>query len=238
MPKPTFHNLAEEKRARLVELAIEEFSEHPYDRASLSRIVERAGIAKGSVYQYFENKADLYAWLVTEEVGRRKLAYVEPRPKAADGDVFSRLEGLIHSGLRFHLENPRLARLAAGIYEPSADPEVRALQGELRSRGRAYLREMLAGAQAAGELRPGLDLDLAASLVSHVLGPGLSEALLERLGTDVRGFLAQTARARKLEPAEVHALVRGIIDFLRHGIGGPAPRSGRQLTPKTKEKKP
>ncbi len=237
MPKPTFHNLPEEKRARLVELAIEEFSEHPYDRASLSRIVERAGIAKGSVYQYFENKADLYAWLLTEEVGRRKLAYVEPEAKAA-GDLFSRLEGMVHSGMRFHLENPRLARLAAGLYEPSADPEVRALQGKLRSAGRAYLRGMLAEAQAAGELRADLDLELAASLTTQVLGPGLSEALLDRLGTDVPGFLAQTGRARKLGPSELRELVRGIVEFLRQGIGGTAPRARRESVSKHKEKKP
>lgn len=235
MPKPTFHNLPEEKRRRLVELAIDEFAEHPYDRASLSRIVERAGIAKGSVYQYFENKADLYQWLVTEEVVRRKLASVDAA-LAPEGTLFARLEVMIHSGLRFQLDNPRLARLAAGIYSPSADPEVRALHGKLQRAGRDYLRGLLAEATAAGELRAGLDLDLTATLVTQVLGPGLAEALLDRLGTDVPGFLARPELARKLGAADVRGLVHGIIDFLRRAIGATAPAA--KDSPKARRNKP
>ena len=45
MPTSTFLNLPADKRGRIVELAIEEFSERPYAQASLSRIVARAGIA-------------------------------------------------------------------------------------------------------------------------------------------------------------------------------------------------
>ncbi len=82
-PRATFQNLPEEKRRRIVDLAVEEFSEHPYRQASLSRIVTRAGIAKGSIYQYFDDKLALYRWLFLEEVARRKIAYLaaHPRPR-------------------------------------------------------------------------------------------------------------------------------------------------------------
>ena len=56
MPKDTFTNLPEEKRRHFLNIAIKEFAEHPYNTASISEIVRQAGIAKGSVYQYFENK--------------------------------------------------------------------------------------------------------------------------------------------------------------------------------------
>jgi AcrR family transcriptional regulator len=77
MPKPTFLNLPDDKRERITELALDEFSTHPYRQASLSRIVARAGIAKGSMYQYFENKLDLYRWLVTDELERRRLEWLQ-----------------------------------------------------------------------------------------------------------------------------------------------------------------
>ena len=64
MPKQTFFNLAESKRDAFLELAIDEFAKNDYKNASISRIVEKAGIAKGSFYQYFENKADLYLYLI------------------------------------------------------------------------------------------------------------------------------------------------------------------------------
>lgn len=52
--------------------ALAEFSDRPYIEASLSQIARRARIPKGSVYQYFEDKLDLYRWLLTEETPRRK----------------------------------------------------------------------------------------------------------------------------------------------------------------------
>ena len=65
MPKETFFNLPEAKRQRIIDLALAEFAEKDYDTASISRIVSQAGIAKGSFYQYFENKEDLYTYLLT-----------------------------------------------------------------------------------------------------------------------------------------------------------------------------
>lgn len=64
MPKETFFNLSQEKRNKITELALEEFALHDYRTASLSRIVEKAGISKGSMYQYFDDKKELYLYLV------------------------------------------------------------------------------------------------------------------------------------------------------------------------------
>src|SRR3954462_3882634 len=98
-PKATFHNLPEEKRRRIVDLAVEEFSEHPYRQASLSRIVTRAGIAKGSIYQYFDDKLALYRWLFLEEVANRKIAYLAAPPPPPASDLFATLEHMFLIGL-------------------------------------------------------------------------------------------------------------------------------------------
>ena len=60
VPTVTFANLPEEKRQQLIDIALEEFATKPYEQASITNIVKLAGIAKGSIYQYFENKKDLY----------------------------------------------------------------------------------------------------------------------------------------------------------------------------------
>ena len=59
MPKITFFNLPDEKRQLILDIAIDEFAENDFANVSISRIVARAGIAKGSFYQYFEDKDDL-----------------------------------------------------------------------------------------------------------------------------------------------------------------------------------
>src|SRR3954467_7246428 len=105
MPKDTFHNLPEARRARLVREAIVEFSDRTYAEASLSQIARRAQIPKGSFYQYFEDKLDLYRWLLTEEAPRMKREFLAA---AGVADLFwTRLETMIERGMAFLVEHPR-----------------------------------------------------------------------------------------------------------------------------------
>ena len=59
-PKQTFVNLPPEKREGILRAAVAEFAEQGYQRASLNNIVKQLGIAKGSLYQYFDNKEALF----------------------------------------------------------------------------------------------------------------------------------------------------------------------------------
>ena len=60
MPKQTFFNLPEGKRKTLMNAAEKEFARVPLAKASISNIIKDANIPRGSFYQYFENKEDLY----------------------------------------------------------------------------------------------------------------------------------------------------------------------------------
>lgn len=62
MVHQTFYNLPEEKRERIVNAAIGEFSAYPYLETNINRIVAAAKIPKGSFYQYFDGKDDLYKY--------------------------------------------------------------------------------------------------------------------------------------------------------------------------------
>jgi AcrR family transcriptional regulator len=68
---------------------LDEFSENDYANVSISRIVARAGIAKGSFYQYFENKEDLYGYLVDviAETKTKIFSLDHPDPHHADEKV-------------------------------------------------------------------------------------------------------------------------------------------------------
>ena len=66
MPKDTFFNLTEEKRQKIIAAAIHQFAELNYSSVTIDGIVRGAGIPKGSFYQYFENKDDLYIYLFTD----------------------------------------------------------------------------------------------------------------------------------------------------------------------------
>ena len=64
MCSETFLRLPEEKKHRFLEAAWEEFSRVPLMEASINKIVLRARIPRGSFYQYFADKKDLFSYLV------------------------------------------------------------------------------------------------------------------------------------------------------------------------------
>ena len=217
MPKPTFLNLPDEKRALIRQLALEEFSEHPYGQASLSRVVARAGIAKGSIYQYFENKFGLYVWLL-DEIGREKMAYVDT-DRVRDGDFFERLDVSSRAALRFLREHPRMGRLGARLHEPASDPQVREHHGALKRRGHAHLVAMIEGAQRHGEVRADVDPGLAAHLLANVLQAGLIDVFVERLGVPLRDYMSDPALQARVSEEDLDAMIADTLRVLRDGLG-------------------
>lgn len=64
MPKETFFNLSIEKQENVMRASINEFSKHGFEKGNIGDIAKNAGIAKGSMYQYFENKRELFLYSV------------------------------------------------------------------------------------------------------------------------------------------------------------------------------
>lgn len=64
MPTSVFFNLKEAKQQRINQAAIREFSHYPFEDVQVKRIVEDAGIARGSFYQYFDSITDLFVHVI------------------------------------------------------------------------------------------------------------------------------------------------------------------------------
>lgn len=91
MPTQTFFHLPEEKQKRLLEAARVEFSRVPLNEASIANIVKLADIPRGSFYQYFEDKEDLYFYYF-ETVRRDSSKDMLQLMKEAKGDLFKGFE--------------------------------------------------------------------------------------------------------------------------------------------------
>ncbi|GEM_PF-151713 len=227
MPKTTFFNLASDKRARIVELAIEEFATHSFSSASISRMVQKAGIAKGSFYQYFDDKRDLYQWLVVEHIASKKRAFLRDHAPDPDDDFFTALEKLFRGGLRFGLGHPRLMRIASWIWPAPHDQAASTLQRHFRDLSHQNLAALVRRGQEGEHLRADLDPDIAADLLGAVLQEGLNNAVHRRLGVDVIELCARPELAAQLGEEELDQLVHGLVDILRSGLSAAdAPTGG------------
>lgn len=58
-----FLSLNPEKQDRILNAALKEFAQKGYENASTNEIVKSAGISKGLLFHYFNNKKDLYLYL-------------------------------------------------------------------------------------------------------------------------------------------------------------------------------
>lgn len=88
MPKETFYRLPDEKRERIMATAEREFLENSFEAASINRIIKEAAIPRGSFYQYFEDKKDIFLYIVNTHKNEA-FGFVESFIKDSDGDVFS-----------------------------------------------------------------------------------------------------------------------------------------------------
>src|SRR5574340_184328 len=60
--------LVEERREQILKAALKVFGEKGYERATIAEIARRAGVAEGSIYNYFKNKGDLLVGIPSQMV--------------------------------------------------------------------------------------------------------------------------------------------------------------------------
>lgn len=107
----TFLRLPEEKRTRFLNAAWEEFTATPFVGVSVNQIVRRAGIPRGSFYQYFTDKNDLFSYLLEEMRNHLKEEYRQVLEDNG-GDIFqAQLDCFDRMTSRDHLTlDPMLTR--------------------------------------------------------------------------------------------------------------------------------
>lgn len=89
----------EKRKIQLLECAAELFAEHGYAETRVADIVDRAGVAKGLFYWYFENKAALFTELVVEN--RERLRREQFRAIDRDATPLQQIRQGTEASLRY-----------------------------------------------------------------------------------------------------------------------------------------
>ena len=225
MPTPTFFNLPREKRERFLDAALDEFALHDYRSASLGRIVATVGIAKGSVYQYFAGKQELYLYLVTL-AAETKFSFIDASLPGDVADFFERFRLSVYHGARFDFSRPRLGSLLYNAtYEPSGAATLE-VAAQLRAASLQYLRTLVEAGIRNAELRDDLDVDYVVFAL-YQLTVSLRDFLGERFGFSFKDAVRQGSGS-PIDDAALHAVLDQMADLLRQGLAGPEP--GRDVT--------
>lgn len=116
-----FFNLDEEKQDRIINAALKEFAQKGYDNASTNEIVKEAGISKGLLFHYFQNKKQLYFFLfdycydlIVEEFYKKT--------DLSDPDFFMRMRQAITIKMELSAKYPDIFKfIQESFLEGSAD---------------------------------------------------------------------------------------------------------------------
>lgn len=219
MPKQTFYNLPEAKQQMILDIAMEEFSTKTYDKASLSKVVAEAGIAKGSMYQYFEDKRDLFTYLV-EIAAQKKIAYIQKERLSGDEDFFTMFEKMSLAGAMFNLQNPKLGQLMASIFDPTAEPFFRDLYSHLKKMSLDYMINLISENQKLNKLRGDIDPHLAAHTINGFFSNGLVEYFLQDLDISYHEFLTDPDKTKELTEERIKMVISQITKIIRNGLEG------------------
>lgn len=94
MPKSTFLNLPNEKKQRLIEILLENFSARHISQVKVADIVEDMAMSRGAFYKYFEDLEDAYTYTIqyySIQIHRDILKYISQNKQ----DFFQGIENYL-----------------------------------------------------------------------------------------------------------------------------------------------
>lgn len=155
-------------RERLMDAAVEEFSHKGYTEANINQISLAAGLAKGTVYNYFSSKQELLLALI-DEIGRGHFSFIAERVRQVESPE-ERLIRFFEAGFAFVETYPARARLMiATLYGPETD--FRLHMGQVyMPMFRMVANEILEPGMTAGVFRPSTLMATASLLMTIYLG--------------------------------------------------------------------
>lgn len=208
-PKPTFFNLPAEKRERIVRAAVAEFAASGYTRASLNTIVRKAGISKGSLYQYFEDKEALFLYLFDHFTLLVKQAVRQADSPLRRQDFFASARRVVEAGFAFIDRHPDYFELYLKVLFEHDVPHREMLIRRVRLFSGEYFAPLCEEAKRCGMVRS----DLPTSVIVFLL-----DAVIDRLLTAYAKSYLASGFEFSAQNGQAAAFVDGVLDALQNGV--------------------
>jgi len=176
LPKKTFFNIAEKKQRMITSNAVEVFVSEGYDNASVAQIVKKAGIPRGSFYQYFEGKQDLFLYCM-EIYQEKKIAMFEPVLSQIGKKPFLDLYlPLVEYGLKFSRRYPKAQLIGLQLFK-SNDISLENVLKHFQKNGVKMIEDYLKIDQENGFIKPSADIHTLALMLYRLNARDILEML-------------------------------------------------------------
>lgn len=190
-----------ERRQELIDAALEEFSERGYEQASLNNILKEAQISKGTFYYHFENKEELYLYLIGILIDeKKKFLTAATQPEDYQKDIFTLFKVLARAGIEFARHNPRISKFSESYLKESGSDIYKKSLERYNFVRNDYFSFLVENAYRNGDIRIDIPKEFAARIISYLF-------------TNMHSIL----NATKVEDYE--NTFDYMMDFLKDGLG-------------------
>lgn len=206
----TFRQLPPDKQERVLDAALAEFADQGYQAASLNRLVAQAGIAKGSLYQYFPNKEGIFRHIFQFALKQVRRTLTTVKEETLEENFFVRLEKSLLAGVRFLREHPRVFSLYIKIQFDKNMPFRDEFLAAVRRHAAEYFASLVRRAKSRGELRPGVPEPAVLFLLDALFDRFLQAAAVPALDVTLGLHQAPEEMIRKR--------IRELVGLLQEGL--------------------
>ncbi|MBD2865045.1 TetR/AcrR family transcriptional regulator [Paenibacillus oceani] len=209
MPKRTFNRLDEEKKERVIRAAIEEFQAHGFEKAKIEIIAQNAEVAKGSIYQYFDDKKELFLYSVTWALNYFMMV-IDRQTPLKEMDVYDYF--LSGNRERFELlkKEPLLVAFSTDIASGKYGNLTKEANDELNRIGEEYELKLIANGKKRGTIRNDLD-----DSILLLFFQGVTEKFTAVIMAKAKEFEGELTEEQL---NEVESLLKSMVTLLKQGM--------------------
>lgn len=201
MPSQTFYNLPDDKKNRIIDAITDELSIHTYEHINIQNIIKQAKIPRGSFYQYFEDKDDLFDYFL-DYIKQLKLKFWGPLfVTETDISFIDRFKQIYIKGIEFEKAYPKLVKVAKKITSSESLMNRFKYQEGLKQAQMMYESYIIKD-QEKGIIRKDID----PKLLSTVLNELMNKITLEELSKTTTQIKTVEQRASEL----IELITKGI----------------------------
>lgn len=164
--KAAFDKLPQEKRERILRVAVEEFANNGFENTSIQQIAKKSGISVGSVYKYFENKETLFSMVVRG--GLSSLEELLVSLADSSEDILIKAETIIRALLDFSRENPALVKIYCRLTTSDNSDFLTGISQHIEAMSASIYTVAISKAQETGDVRNDINPAFFAFLLDNI----------------------------------------------------------------------
>lgn len=216
MPLQTFLNLSKERRQKILDAAYEEFALNSYSTASLSKIISKLGLAKGSFYRYFSSKKELYLFLLKNATEMR-LDNAMGMLESEDKSLYEKLVENFIMKVKFDLRHPVISGFLYNVLLEKENEETGNVEIMIRNEIDILIKRLLEIHIKKGEIRNDVDIDVLSFTIMQVQ-TGIYDFIEKKFNLDFRKNIREKKPVFSLPEEEIVNIVKDFGTILEKGF--------------------